>query len=46
MMVLKVNLFKRAAFTQKKFKIQLGLKIKDNNNTVNIRKQIRAFIAN
>ena len=45
-MELKVYLFKRAVSTQEEPKIQLGLEIKDNNNAVNIRKQIYAFIAN
>ena len=42
----KVSLFKRAAFTQEEFKIQLGLKIKDNNDVIDIYKQICALTAN
>jgi hypothetical protein len=32
----KVSSLKRAALTQKEHKIQPGLEIKDNNNTINI----------
>ena len=32
----KVSFLKRAALTQEKYKIQLGLEIKDNNNTIDI----------
>ena len=42
----KASLSKRAASTQKEPKIQLGSEIKDNNNAVDIREQIYAFIAN
>jgi hypothetical protein len=35
-MPLKANSLKRATLTQKKYEIQLGLKIKDNNNTINV----------
>ena len=45
-MVLKASLSKRAASTQEEPEIQLRLKIKDNNNAVDIREQIYAFIAN
>ena len=45
-MVPKVSLFKRAASTQEEPKIQLGSEIKDNNNAVDIRKQICALVAN
>jgi len=41
----KVSLFKRAASTQEEPKIQLGLEIEDNNNIIDIRKQIRALAA-
>ncbi len=34
----KVSLFKRAAPTQKEYKIQLGLEIKDNNDIIDIYK--------
>ena len=42
----KASLFKRAVPTQKEHKIQLGLEIKDNNNIIDIYKQICAFTAN
>ena len=42
----KVSFLKKAALTQKEYKIQLGSKIKDNNNTVDIRDQIYTLIAN
>ena len=45
-MVLKVNLFKRAISIEEESEIQLGLEIKDNNNTINIYKQICALVAN
>jgi hypothetical protein len=32
----KASSLKRAASTQEEYKIQLGLKIKDNNNTIDI----------
>jgi len=41
----KVSLSKRAASTQEEPKIQLGSEIEDNNNVVDIRKQIRALVA-
>jgi len=41
----KASSSKRAASTQEEPKIQLGLEIKDNNNVVNIREQIRALAA-
>ena len=31
---------------QEEYKIQLGLEIKDNDNTIDIRNQIRALAAN
>ena len=42
----KANSSKRAALTQKEYKIQLGTKIKDNNDIIDIHKQIRALVAN
>jgi len=42
----KVSLFKRAALTQEEHEIQLGSKIKDNNDSINVYKQIRALTAN
>jgi len=45
-MVPKVSLFKRAALTQEEHEIQLGSEIKDNNNIIDIYKQIRALTAN
>jgi len=41
----KASLSKRAASTQEEPKIQLGSKIKDNNDVVDVREQIRALIA-
>ena len=46
MMAPKASLFKRAASTQKEPEIQLESKIKDNNDAVDVREQIRALIAN
>ena len=34
----KVSLSKRAVLTQKEYKIQLGLEIKDNNNVIDVYK--------
>jgi len=45
-MVPKASLSKRAALTQEEHKIQLGSKIKDNNNIMDVHKQIRALTAN
>ena len=42
----KASSSKRAASTQKKPEIQLGSKIEDNNNAIDIREQIRALTAN
>src|SRR6266702_8928224 len=42
----KVSLSKRAVLTQEEHKIQLGLEIKDNNDIMDIYKQIYALIAN
>jgi len=42
----KASLFKRPTSTQEEHEIQLGLEIKDNNNVINIYKQIRALTAN
>ena len=44
--VAKVSLSKRAVPTQEEHKIQLGLEIKDNNNVIDIYKQIHALTAN
>ena len=41
----KANSSKRAALTQE-YKIQLGSEIKDNDNIIDIHKQIRAITAN
>jgi len=41
----KASLFKKAASTREEPKIQLGLEIKDNNNVVDVREQIRALAA-
>ena len=46
MMVSKASLFKRAIFTQEVPEIQLGLKIEDNNDAIDIYKQIHALIPN
>jgi len=45
-MVPKASSSKRAAPTQEKYEIQLGSKIKDNNNSMDVYKQIRALTAN
>jgi len=42
----KASLFKRAALTQEEHEIQLGLEIKDNNNIIDVHKQICALTAN
>ena len=42
----KVSLSKRAVLTQEKHKIQLGLEIEDNNDIMDVYKQICAIIAN
>ena len=42
----KVSFLKRAALTQKEYKIQLGLEIENNNNTIDIYNQIYTFIVN
>ena len=42
----KVSSLKRAALTQEEHKIQLGLEIEDNNDIIDIRNQIHAFITN
>jgi hypothetical protein len=41
----KVSLSKRAALTQE-HEIQLGLEIEDNNDVMDVHKQIRALTAN
>jgi len=46
MMPLKVSSLKRAASTQEKHKTQLGLKIKDNNDVMDVYDQIYALTAN
>ena len=45
-MLPKASLLKRATFTREEHEIQLGLEIKDNNNTIDVRDQIRALAAN
>ena len=45
-MLLKASLLKRATSTREEYKIQLGLEIKDNDNTMDVRDQIRALVAN
>ena len=45
-MVPKVSLFKRAVSTQEVPKIQLGSEIEDNNDAMDIYKQIHALTAN
>jgi len=42
----KASLSKRAAPTQEEHEIQLGSKIKDNDNIIDVYKQIRALTAN
>ena len=42
----KVNLFKRAVSTQEVLEIQLGLEIEDNNDAIDICKQICALAPN
>jgi len=42
----KVSLSKRPTSTQEEYKIQLGLKIKDNDNITDIHGQIYALAAN
>ena len=42
----KASLSKRAAPTQEEHEIQLGLEIEDNNNIIDIHKQICALTAN
>ena len=42
----KVSLSKRAVLTQEEYKIQLGLEIKDNNDIIDVYKQICALTAN
>jgi len=45
-MVPKASLFKRPAFTQEEYEIQLGLEIKDNDNVIEVHEQICALTAN
>ena len=45
-MPLKVSSLKRAVLTQEEYKIQLGLKIKNNNNIIDIYNQIYTLTAN
>ena len=42
----KASSSKRAVLTQEEHEIQLGSKIKDNNDIIDIYKQIRALTAN
>ena len=42
----KASLFKRAVLTQEEHKIQLGLKIEDNDDVIDVYKQIYALTAN
>ena len=42
----KVSLSKRPASTREEPKIQLGLKIEDNNDVIDMHEQICALIAN
>jgi len=42
----KASLSKRAVPTQEEHEIQLGSEIKDNNNIIDVYKQIRALTAN
>ena len=42
----KASLSKRSASTQEEHEIQLESEIKDNNNVIDIREQIRALAAN
>ena len=42
----KASSSKRAVLTQEEYKIQLGLEIEDNNNIIDIYKQIYALMAN
>ena len=42
----KTSSFKRAAPTQKEHEIQLGSEIEDNNDIMDVHKQIRALTAN
>ena len=42
----KVSLSKRPTSTWEEHEIQLGSEIKDNNNVINVHKQIRALAAN
>ena len=42
----KASLSKRAAPTQEEHEIQLGSEIKDNDNSIDVYKQIRALTAN
>ena len=45
-MVPKISSSKRAVPTQEKYKIQLGLEIEDNNDIIDVYKQICALMAN
>jgi len=45
-MPFKASSLKKAASTQKKHEIQLGLKIKNNDNTIDIHDQIHTLTAN
>ena len=42
----KASSSKRAASTREEHEIQLGLEIEDNDNTMDVRDQIRALAAN
>ena len=42
----KASSSKRAVLTQEEYKIQLGLEIEDNNDVINIYKQICTLMAN
>jgi len=42
----KASLFKRPAFTQEEYEIQLRSEIKDNNNIIGVYEQIYALTAN
>jgi len=42
----KATLSKKAASTREEYKIQLGLEIEDDSNTIDVHDQIRALAAN
>jgi len=42
----KASSSKRPASTREEYEVQLGLKIKDNDNVIGVYKQIRALVAN